>query len=248
MLYAKYKCGNANIANSRNPGSIKLRSFGLTPPTVAVNHPRWSGCEYIGYNINMLRPRPLSRLNPVHRSPHLKQTHRPFSTPRPQQPKSFRTRLLLLNHRLPPSLRFFTTPLINAPVAHVSSFVILHEITAILPLFGLVGAFHYGNWFPDIRHFAPADVVDGAVDRFGRWLMKRGWVSDDALDETGSTEKEQEAGMEAARLVMEFAAAYVITKALLPIRILTCVWATPWFARAIFAPLSRGVRRLAGEK
>ena len=35
-----------------------------------------------------------------------------------------------------------------------------------------------------------------------------------------------------------FAAAYAITKALLPVRILGCVWATPRFAKGVVVPVS----------
>jgi hypothetical protein len=39
-----------------------------------------------------------------------------------------------------------------------------------------------------------------------------------------------QSGEQKYRIVVEVALAYAITKALLPIRILGSVWATPWFA------------------
>lgn len=41
------------------------------------------------------------------------------------------------------------------------------------------------------------------------------------------------------RVVLEVAAAYAITKVLLPVRILGSVWATPWFARTVLSAFSR---------
>ena len=42
-----------------------------------------------------------------------------------------------------------------------------------------------------------------------------------------------------ARIAVELAAAYVLTKALLPLRIAGSVWATPWFARTVLGPVGR---------
>ena len=39
------------------------------------------------------------------------------------------------------------------------------------------------------------------------------------------------------RLVIEFATAYAITKALLPLRLIGSVWATPWFAMVVVVPI-----------
>lgn len=43
------------------------------------------------------------------------------------------------------------------------------------------------------------------------------------------------------------ATAYAITKALLPVRLVFSVWATPWFARATMLPAWRGLKRLFGK-
>lgn len=174
---------------------------------------------------------------------------RKYSTPPQQPPKDSRTRLRRLNDRLPQFLRTYTTPLLNAPVMHATSFLILHELTAIVPLFGLVAAFHYGDWMPNFGSGATGGVFEDAVDRFGRWLRKKGWVNDGAVGVNDSpdvvqTVERNQGEVKGARLVLEFASAYVITKALLPVRIAVSVWATPWFARTILGPASKGVRRL----
>ncbi|KAJ5512174.1 hypothetical protein N7463_001726 [Penicillium fimorum] len=172
----------------------------------------------------------------------------------PQSPKSShpspngsRSRLRQFNNRLPRFLRTYTTPLLGAPVTHITSFLILHEITAILPLFGLVGVFHYGAWMPDLAsQTGETNAFDEGVARFGRWLKKKGWVDEADVNSVAEHETTGEKIVDRAgvRLVLEFATAYAITKALLPARLAASVWATPWFARSVFTPTANLARRL----
>lgn len=94
---------------------------------------------------------------------------------------------------------------------------------------------------------------DDAVGRFGRWLRGKGWVDEDVdggvdygagSDSVGAGSNVRIHDGKGTRLVLEFASAYVVTKALLPVRIAASVWATPWFARTVFGPASRGIQRL----
>lgn len=173
---------------------------------------------------------------------------RVFSTAPPPPPNGAqsssgsRSRLQRLNASLPSVLQRYTTPLLGAPVTHVTSFLILHEITAVVPLFALVAGFHYGGWMPDLTGDGGGGAFDDGVKRFGRWLKKKGWVEGDDVEAAASaapTEKHK-----GVRLVLEFATAYAITKALLPVRIAASMWATPWFARVCVGPIGRGVRRV----
>ncbi|KAJ5176822.1 uncharacterized protein N7482_002699 [Penicillium canariense] len=179
----------------------------------------------------------------------------PSQAPRPAQasPKDSRSRIHRFNDRLPRFLRNYTKPLLGAPVTHVTSFLILHEITAVLPLFGLVAAFHSGAWMPDLSsESGESNAFDEGAKRFGRWLRKKGWVEESDINTVaeheftgvGQAQQKEQAGV---RLVLEFATAYAITKALLPVRIAASVWATPWFARAILAPTTNAARRLFGR-
>ncbi|KAL4894536.1 hypothetical protein BDV59DRAFT_175657 [Aspergillus ambiguus] len=175
-------------------------------------------------------------------------SRRLVSTPPSQSPpKDPQSRLRRLNNRLPRFLCAYTTPLIGAPGTHITSFLILHELTAIVPLLGLVAAFHYGNWLPDLTSSAAFEEGTG---RFGRWLRKKGWIDEDvdmaAVTADNSTNTETE--KKGVRLVLEFATAYAVTKALLPIRIAASAWATPWFARTVLSPVGRGVRWMFGRK
>ncbi|KAF7521476.1 hypothetical protein PCG10_008254 [Penicillium crustosum] len=182
-------------------------------------------------------------------------SQRTISTPSsPQPPKAShsipndsRSRLRRFNDRLPRFLRTYTTPLFGAPVTHITSFLILHEITAILPLFGLVGAFHYGAWMPDLAsQTGETNAFDEGAARFGRWLKKKGWVDEADVNTVAEHETTAEKPVDRAgvRLVLEFATAYAITKALLPVRLAASVWATPWFARSVFTPTANLARRL----
>lgn len=142
-----------------------------------------------------------------------------------------------IESRLPKFLRRFITPLRDAPVSHITAFIILHEITAVVPLFALVGFFHYSNWLPP--YISEGAWVQAGTERFGKWLRKRGWI--DAQDDRRS--KWYGRGESGVRLVSEFATAYAITKALLPLRLPISVWLTPWFARWTTLPASGVIRR-----
>ncbi|PYI32884.1 hypothetical protein BP00DRAFT_393479 [Aspergillus indologenus CBS 114.80] len=202
---------------------------------------------------------------------HLKPPSRRYTSTSPSPPaapKDLRARLQRFNDRLPRFLRTYTTPLLGAPATHVTSFLILHELTAIVPLFGLAGAFHYGHWLPDLT---ASESFQQGTQRFQRWLRKNGWVDADtqvdlaALEgggdlgarltlservagESSSSSSSSKTQTEGVRLVLEFATAYTVTKFLLPVRIAASVWATPWFARVVLGPLGKGVRGFLGRK
>jgi hypothetical protein len=95
------------------------------------------------------------------RKPHFFPSKSPFSRPRrfqsstpPPDAKASRTqaRADKVLNRVPRFLRNYTDGLRNAPVSHVVAFLILHELTAIVPLIGLASYFHYTNWLPPVRH------------------------------------------------------------------------------------------------
>ena len=44
--------------------------------------------------------------------------------------------------------------------------------------------------------------------------------------------------------INRLATAYAITKALLPLRLILSVWATPWFARVAIVPSTNLIRRI----
>jgi hypothetical protein len=141
---------------------------------------------------------------------------------------------------VPPSLRKLTAPLASAPVSHVTAFLILHEITAILPLVGLAATFHYTNWLPE--GWAKSEWVEQGVQKWGRYLRKKGWIKESEKAEnstvTATTTPEQ-----GVKLVLEVAVAWALVKMALPIRIAASVGLTPWFARRVILPIGRPFRR-----
>ncbi|KID94174.1 putative protein family FLILHELTA, partial [Metarhizium majus ARSEF 297] len=159
----------------------------------------------------------------------------PYFTPGVRHESSQASRIDRVTARLPQRLQKYTNGLRNAPVSHVVSFLILHELTAIVPLFALFALFHYTTFVPVAyvtSHFG--DYVQTGISRFERYFSRKGWFgfspgdadkekADDAMDKWKSGEQKY-------KILVEVALAYAITKALLPIRIIGSVWATPWFA------------------
>lgn len=145
--------------------------------------------------------------------------------------------------RLPASMRKYTTRLRDAPLSHVVAFLILHEFTAVVPLLGLFGLFHYTEYVPlgyMMEHYR-GYVQDGTA-RFERYFRRKGWFGfgQGEEDEAGRELQAEEGGGgvldrwasadQKYRIVVEVALAYAITKVFLPVRIMASLWATPWFA------------------
>lgn len=178
------------------------------------------------------------------------------------------SRLDRLESRLPQFLKRYLGPLRQAPVSHITSFLILHEITAIVPLFGLAGVFHYTEWIP----LRPMEWEWGreGIQKFDRWARRRGWVEEGVMhkhtdaagprreqsvrsaDQTDTediqyTHTQIPPGQVISPIVLEMAVAWAVTKALLPVRLMACVWATPWFAERIVLPCTKIGASLLGR-
>ena len=102
-------------------------------------------------------------------------------SPSPQAAGKSRSRIYRIQSRLPKFLRSYTTPLINAPLTHVSAFLVLHELTAVVPLLGLAGIFHYSQWIPPF--VSEGKWIADGVEKFGRYFRKKGWLGE--VDEFG---------------------------------------------------------------
>jgi len=167
------------------------------------------------------------------------------------------SRIDRLISRTPKFLRPTVSGLRNAPVTHVTAFLLLHELTAVIPLFALAGTFHYYRWLPPF--FAEGDWILGFVEKFGRYAKRKGWIAEGEKAEVERMAREGEVsrvegsarmgkwwdtGEGGMRWVVEFATAYAVTKALLPIRLVLSVWGAPWFARWAVVPASNAVKRL----
>lgn len=125
--------------------------------------------------------------------------------------------------RIPKFLHPYTIGFMNAPVSHVTSFILVHELTAIAPLFGLWGIFYYLDYTP----------VAGIPD----WLLVKGTHFIDILaDRNGWTSLKSETG---AKIVLQGAVAYAIVKVLLPFRVFISLASMPWVARWVVIPFTR---------
>lgn len=96
-----------------------------------------------------------------------------FSTPNPSLQK-VQARFARVSARLPKFLQRYTNPLINAPITHIISFLVLHEITAVVPLFALFATFHYSSWMPSF--VSQGKWFNDGVQKFGNYFRKKGWL------------------------------------------------------------------------
>jgi uncharacterized protein FLILHELTA len=190
------------------------------------------------------------------------------STSNPNPKPSPNDRASRIIDRLPRRLQHYASSLRRAPVSHVVAFLILHEITAIVPLLALFSVFHYTSYTPTAlvsnAGYWGGDIGETSA-KFARYFARKGWfglggdgqaadaVGDEAADQartlaaagTSDRRRDVSPGVYGARdgtvgepeayegqykVVTEVAVAWLITKGLLPARILLSVWATPWFA------------------
>ena len=94
------------------------------------------------------------------------------SSPIPPLTKS-QSRITKITARLPKSLQRYTRPLLNAPVTHIASFLILHELTAIIPLFCLAAVFQYTQWLPPFTEYR---LFREYQEKFGNYLKRKGYL------------------------------------------------------------------------
>jgi len=129
--------------------------------------------------------------------------------------------------KIPQRLRHYVERLRGAPGSHITSFLVLHEITAIAPVIGLFYAFHQLNW-------TPASVLPDAWVEKGTKRMER------VAHKYGCESLKGEKGI---KMVLEGGAAFAVVKALLPLRIAVSLAMTPWFARRLVGPIVHVFKR-----
>jgi hypothetical protein len=134
--------------------------------------------------------------------------------------------------KFPKFMRKYAVRFVNAPMSHVTSFLILHEASAVIPLFGLWSLFHY-------YEFIPPGMPD--------WLMENGAKFIKVLAERNDWEYLVVAD-KTSRLILEGAAAYAAVKVLLPVRIAFSLYLMPWFARVAVLPITSRFSKLFAKK
>ncbi|KAI0471758.1 hypothetical protein GGR56DRAFT_677634 [Xylariaceae sp. FL0804] len=94
-----------------------------------------------------------------------------------------------LSARLRPAL----SGLRAAPASHVAAFLVLHEATAVAPLFGLAYAFHALDWAPTSFVLGPwAAWAEEGLRRNAARFRRRGWLGMGEKGENGAAGKEGE--------------------------------------------------------
>ncbi|KAH6626263.1 hypothetical protein B0J18DRAFT_424395 [Chaetomium sp. MPI-SDFR-AT-0129] len=241
-----------------------LQSLRQTPPKL---NPKPRSKQL--YSTNQTPP----SKSPAPSTPPTPPTNPPLNPP-PNSSTRLQTRLQTLLTRLPKPLQPYAARLRGAPITHIVAFLVLHELTAVVPLVGLFATFHYtetgGRVVPTLLgYFQRTTTTTGggvmvpvllgqgsqsgkgekeksemelAEEKFARWFRRRGWFGFGEGETTQGNQgnQEGEGGQgQGARVLVEVGLAYVLTKALLPVRIVVSVWATPWFAGVL-----GGLRRL----
>lgn len=127
--------------------------------------------------------------------------------------------------RVPRFLRPYTTRFIGAPVSHVTAFLILHELTAIVPLVGFWYLFHQ---YHDVFMSASMDLPAWALEKGTKVIDKA--MADWDFGNYSMNDK--------VKFIMEGAYAYVIVKALFPVRLGFSLLGMPWFAKWFVLPFT----------
>ncbi|OTA67295.1 hypothetical protein K449DRAFT_213235 [Hypoxylon sp. EC38] len=96
---------------------------------------------------------------------------------------------------VPKRLQPYLTRLRSAPFSHVAAFLVLHELTAIVPLFGLAYLFYTMDWVPTSWVLGPwAAWAEEGLRRYMRYFRKKGWFG--LGDADGDAGKEGEEKLE----------------------------------------------------
>ncbi|KAF4586025.1 mitochondrial seryl-tRNA synthetase [Ophiocordyceps camponoti-floridani] len=155
---------------------------------------------------------------------------------------SFTSRIDKLTSKLPPRWQKYATRLRTAPASHIAAFVVLHEVTAIVPLLALFALFHNTAIVPvDWVAARFASYTDEGVARLERYFRRErlfGFQPESLEEVHGPGHEHMEQAMQrrddgdrSYGILVDVALAYAVTKVLLPVRILASLLATPWLAR-----------------
>ena len=138
----------------------------------------------------------------------------------------------MATRRFPKFMMKYAARIGGAPFSHLVSFLLIHELTAIIPLFGVWGAFYYLDYVPT---GIPDWIVDKGSDFIRKLAKNNGW--DSVVN--------AEAG---AKIVLQGAAAYALVKAILPFRLIFSLWCTPWTAKHLVGPVINRMQSLFKKK
>ncbi|KAI9343995.1 hypothetical protein BDR26DRAFT_857971 [Obelidium mucronatum] len=127
----------------------------------------------------------------------------------------------------------------RAPASHLTSFLILHELTAILPL----PAIYYTLQATQLQVPIPPDVMIQAEEKMEKVMRRYGWLDEKSEVSVG----DGPAIPSKTRMLVDMATSYAIVKLLMPVRLGLSLVLTPWFARTTVLPVRNGVFKLMGR-
>lgn len=153
------------------------------------------------------------------------QHKQPVATPATEIDKEGYNKHPILS-KVPKFMRPYTTHFIRAPVSHVTAFLILHELTAIVPL---IGTWYVLHQYHDLFMTASMDLPAWAIEKGTKIIDKA--MQDWDFGDYSFNDK--------VKFIMEGAYAYVIVKALFPIRIVFSLLGMPWFAKWFVLPFTK---------
>ncbi|CEP61966.1 Mrx11p LALA0_S04e04676g [Lachancea lanzarotensis] len=110
----------------------------------------------------------------------------------------------------------------TSPVSTITSFLILHEVTAIVPLFALWWVLYKLNL--EEQYNLPIYFKD-LLNQCGDSIQKLVDNHDQGFDRN--------------RLILSGAISYAVVKVLYPVRVLVSLWAAPFFFRWVIAPFKK---------
>ncbi|KAJ8102628.1 hypothetical protein POJ06DRAFT_245166 [Lipomyces tetrasporus] len=128
-----------------------------------------------------------------------------------------RQRMKRILDKLPASMRPHAERLMNAPGSYVFTFLLIHEVTAIAPLFGLMWLFQVTDWMPPL----PEGLIEAGKEFYSK-----------AIPQSSLAEGSESA----TKLILQGATAFAIVKMILPLRVAFSLLITPWFARRSVIP------------
>ncbi|KAJ3414880.1 hypothetical protein HDV05_005944 [Chytridiales sp. JEL 0842] len=153
----------------------------------------------------------------------------------------------------------------KSPGSHLTSFLILHEMTAVLP----IPFIYYTIQVTGYQIPVPQNLVDEGNRRMGKLMRK--WFPDEEEKQqvgalpSGLSESDNKGASyvtsdlapstlkagkwdvgRGARVIVDLATSYAIVKLLMPVRLAASLAMTPWFARVAVVPVSNGFKRLFG--
>ncbi|KAI1390844.1 uncharacterized protein F4822DRAFT_164760 [Hypoxylon trugodes] len=171
------------MSASRAPWRWQARLFSTFPTstTTPSRPPRLSTLSNSLLRSRVPRPRN-----------HRLQSTKPTPSPDPSTTRQTQRADAILNRAsrwVPKRLHAHLSRLRSAPFSHVAAFLVLHEATAILPLFGLAYLFYSMEWVPTSWVLGPwAAWAEEGLKRYARWFRKRGWFG---MGEDGGKEGEE---------------------------------------------------------